>query len=40
VQRIVDELGGLIAVESEPGRGTSIEVFLPAVELPNEETQA
>jgi two-component system, cell cycle sensor histidine kinase and response regulator CckA len=39
VQRIVDELGGLIAVESEPGRGTSIEVFLPAVELPNEETQ-
>jgi two-component system, cell cycle sensor histidine kinase and response regulator CckA len=37
VQRIVSELGGLIQVGSEPGRGTSIEVFLPAIELPAEE---
>jgi len=33
VQRIVAELGGVIEVQSEPGRGTSIEVFLPGVEL-------
>jgi two-component system cell cycle sensor histidine kinase/response regulator CckA len=32
VQRIVSEAGGMIEVESEPGRGTCIEVFLPAVE--------
>ncbi|MFZ0796251.1 MAG: ATP-binding protein [Terriglobales bacterium] len=32
VQRVVGELGGVIEVESEPGRGTSIEVFLPAIE--------
>jgi CheY-like chemotaxis protein len=30
VQRIVKEAGGAITVESEPGRGTQIEVFLPA----------
>jgi len=34
VQRIVGELGGMIHVESEPGRGTSIEVFLPAIAGP------
>jgi len=38
VQRIVSETGGMIVVESEPGRGTSIEVFLPAMELATEET--
>jgi signal transduction histidine kinase len=32
VQRIVSESGGTIAIESEPGRGTFIEVFLPAIE--------
>jgi len=32
VQRIVSEAGGRIQVESEPGSGTSIEVFLPAIE--------
>jgi CheY-like chemotaxis protein len=32
VQRIISESGGMIEVESEPGRGTSIEVFLPAIE--------
>jgi len=29
VQRIVTDAGGTIMVESEPGRGTSIEVFIP-----------
>src|SRR5712692_1472583 len=33
VQRIVSEAGGMIEVESEPGRGTSIEVFFPAIEF-------
>jgi signal transduction histidine kinase len=32
VQRIVSESGGMIELESESGRGTRIEVFLPAVE--------
>ena len=32
VQRIVMESGGTIEVESEPGRGTSIAVFFPAIE--------
>ncbi len=32
VDRIVSEAGGRIQVESEPGRGTSIEVFFPAIE--------
>ncbi len=32
VERIVSEAGGRIEVESEPGRGTSIEVFFPAIE--------
>ncbi|MGA6986416.1 MAG: ATP-binding protein [Terriglobales bacterium] len=32
VERIVSEAGGRIQVESEPGRGTSIEVFFPAIE--------
>jgi PAS domain S-box-containing protein len=32
VQRIVSESGGMIEVQSEPGRGTRIEVFFPAIE--------
>jgi two-component system, cell cycle sensor histidine kinase and response regulator CckA len=39
VQRIVGELGGVIEVESEAGRGTSIEVFLPAIELATDDIQ-
>jgi two-component system, cell cycle sensor histidine kinase and response regulator CckA len=35
VQRIVGEAGGRIEVESEPGRGARIEVFLPAIEPAN-----
>jgi len=31
VQRIVSEAGGMIEVESQPGHGTLIEVFLPVV---------
>ncbi len=31
VQRIVTEAGGMIEIESEPGRGTSITVFFPAI---------
>jgi signal transduction histidine kinase len=31
VQRIVTEAGGTIEIESEPGRGTSIAVFFPAI---------
>jgi signal transduction histidine kinase len=34
VQRIVGEAGGRIEVESEPGHGTLIEIFLPAIETP------
>jgi two-component system cell cycle sensor histidine kinase/response regulator CckA len=34
VQRIVSEWGGLIEVASEPGRGTRIEVFFPALGCP------
>jgi two-component system cell cycle sensor histidine kinase/response regulator CckA len=31
VQRVVSESGGTISVESEVGRGTSIEIFLPSL---------
>jgi PAS domain S-box-containing protein len=34
VQRIVNEVGGMIEVESKPGQGASIEVFLPASPFP------
>jgi len=40
VQRIVSEAGGRIEVESEPGRGTSIEVFFPAVEYADERSSS
>jgi signal transduction histidine kinase len=40
VQRIVAELGGMIEVESEPGRGTSIRVFLPVIEPPAEKIRS
>lgn len=32
VERIVSEAGGVIEVRSEPGRGTRIEAFFPAIE--------
>jgi signal transduction histidine kinase len=31
VYRIVDRAGGFLHVESEPGRGASIRVYLPRV---------
>jgi two-component system cell cycle sensor histidine kinase/response regulator CckA len=34
VQRIVSESGGVIEVESEPGRGTGIEIFFPSLTAP------
>jgi PAS domain S-box-containing protein len=34
VRRIVQNAGGLIGVQSRPGRGTSIEVFFPAFDDP------
>jgi two-component system, cell cycle sensor histidine kinase and response regulator CckA len=34
VQRIVNEAGGMIEVESKPGQGALIEVFLPASPFP------
>jgi PAS domain S-box-containing protein len=40
VERIVSEAGGRIEVESEPGRGTSIEVFFPAVEYADERSSS
>jgi PAS domain S-box-containing protein len=38
VERIVSEAGGRIEVESEPGCGTSIEVFFPAVEYADQRS--
>jgi CheY-like chemotaxis protein len=38
VERIVSEAGGSIEVESEPGRGTCIEVFFPAVQHADERS--
>jgi len=34
VQRIVNEVGGMIEVESKPGQGASIKVLLPASTFP------
>ncbi len=39
VQRIVTESGGTIEVESEPGRGTSIAVFSPAIESASSDAE-
>ena len=36
VERIVGETGGRIEVQSDPGRGTCIEVFFPAVKYDDE----
>jgi two-component system, cell cycle sensor histidine kinase and response regulator CckA len=38
VRRIVDESRGVIQVQSEPGRGTRIEVFLPVIQAASEAT--
>ncbi|MBZ5656622.1 MAG: PAS domain S-box protein, partial [Acidobacteriia bacterium] len=38
VRRIVDESGGVIQIESEPGRGSRIEVFLPVITAASEAT--
>jgi CheY-like chemotaxis protein len=40
VQRIVNEAGGVIEVDSEPGQGTCIEVFFPVIESPTAELPA
>ena len=38
VRRIVDESGGAILVQSEPGHGTRIEVFFPVIQAASEAT--
>jgi signal transduction histidine kinase len=35
VQRIVGELRGAIVVESQPGKGTKIEIFMPIADIPD-----
>jgi signal transduction histidine kinase len=40
VQRIVEELRGVIEVESQPGQGTKIEIFLPIADIPDVEVPA
>ena len=37
MQRIVGEAGGMIEVESEPGQGTCIAIFFPAMEPSTEK---
>jgi signal transduction histidine kinase/ActR/RegA family two-component response regulator len=40
VYRIVDDHWGHISVESEPGKGTKVQVYLPAAEAPKETASA
>ena len=40
VERIVGEAGGRIEVQSDPGRGTCIEVFFPAVKYDDERSSS